>query len=398
MRLYHLAGAKASRLIHEMQAQAVSAGGIERMAPKGELLVFKVSGLRNAAALILKQELLSKGGEAALSQDTILGVTHEQTVLLFATPAQFRAVCGSLGAQPFGLAALANELLSALEALFCVPAPIPYRARYLRGKLNFKRPLIMGIANITPDSFYDGGRYNNVQAAVGHILAMAEAGADIIDIGAASSRPGHTPLSVQEELGRLLPVLERVAPDLKLPISVDTDKAAVAAAALEAGATIINDISGLSEDMAHIAADSGAPLVLMHQGGGGIGIVEMVTDFFRDGIARAEAAGIKREQIILDPGFGFGKNVGENLLLLRYLEDIRILSRPLMVGVSNKRFIGAASNTGLNERNTANITASTWAMAHGASIIRTHSPKDLLEAALMISAIKEEQCSMEEGE
>jgi dihydropteroate synthase len=389
MRLYHLAGAKATRLIYEMQALEVNAGGLERMTPKGELLVFKVSGLANAAALILKQEFLAKGGEAALSHDAVLGAGHEQTALLFATLAQYQAVCGGLSAQPFGLKALARELLAALEALAKVSAPIPYRARYLSGELDFSRPLIMGIANITPDSFYDGGRYNTPQAAAEHIFAMAAAGADIIDIGGASSRPGHTPLSAEEELKRLLPVLELVAPHSRLPISVDTDKAEVAEAALAAGAAIINDIGGLKADMAQLAAVSGAPVVLMHQGGGGSAIVEAVTDFFRDGLARGQAAGVQREQFILDPGFGFGKDVPENLLLLRHLQDLRLLGRPLLAGVSHKRFIGAASHTGLDGRNAANIAASAWAMARGADIIRTHDPQALREAALMIAAIKE---------
>ena len=389
MRLYFLSGAKTPRLVYEMQALKVNVGGIERMAPKGESLVFKVSGLTNAAALILKQAFLSKGGEVALSHDAVLGVTHEQTALLLATPAQYRDICGGLSAQPFGLAALACKLLAALEALNSAPASMPYRARYQRGELNFNRPLIMGIANITPDSFYDGGRYHTLPAAVEHIFAMAEAGADIIDIGAASSRPGHTPLSAAEELKRLLPVLERVAPTLRLPISVDTDQAKVAEAALANGAAIINDISGLNADMARLVAASGAPAVLMHQGGGGAAIVETVTDFFHDSLARAEAAGVKREQLILDPGFGFGKDMAENLLLLRHLEDLRSLNRPLLVGVSNKRFIGEASNTLLDERDAANIAASTWALMRGAAIIRTHDPKPLREAALMIAALND---------
>jgi dihydropteroate synthase len=371
-----------------MQALEVNAGGLERMAPKGKTLAFKVSGLSNAAALILKQEFLSKGGEAALNHDAVLGAAHEQTALLLATPAQYRAVCGGLSAQPFGLKALARELLAALETLAAFPNPMPYKARYHSGELSFNRPLIMGIANITPDSFYDGGRYASPPAAAQHIRALAEAGADIIDIGGASSRPGYTPLSAAEELERLLPVLELAAPALRLPISVDTDKAEVAAAALAAGAAIINDTGGLPEEMAQLAASTGVPLVLMHRGGGGARIVEAVTDFLRAGLERAAAAGIERVRLILDPGFGFDKDVEENLLLLRHLADLRLLNRPLLVGLSNKRFIGAASQTGLEGRGAANIAASAWALTHGASIIRTHDPQALREAALMISAIE----------
>ncbi|MCL1816809.1 MAG: dihydropteroate synthase [Clostridiales bacterium] len=271
--------------------------------------------------------------------------------------------------------------------MFSFPAPIPYTALYHCGELTFNRPLIMGIANITPDSFYDGGRYNEPMAAAAHIMALCEAGADIIDIGAASSRPGYTPISITEELRRLLPVLELIAPEIPLPISVDTDKMEVAQAALQAGAAIINDIAGLKKDMACLAAACKAPLVLMHQGGGGLKIVETVISFFREKMADGQAEGMRQEQFILDPGFGFGKDTKEDILLLRHLADLHILSRPLLIGLSNKRFIGALTKTKLHERYTANIVASAWAMIQGAAIIRTHDPKALREAAMMITEL-----------
>lgn len=383
--LYHVA-AEEHRLAVEMAALGVSAPGIKQMIPKGHILVFKITGLKNAAALILKQEMLAKGGEAALCHDAVLGAEHEQAALLMATPAQYRAVCAKLAKQPFGLAELADELQKAIDTLGGALSPIPYRTPYLCGQLSFERPLIMGIANITPDSFYDGGKYLEAQQAAEHIFAMAEQGADIIDIGGASSRPGHTPLSAQAELERLLPVLELVAPKLNLPISVDTDQAEVARAALDAGAAIINDIGGLKPEMAAVAAQSGAPVVLMYQGGGEC-LVEQVTDFFRDGIQRGMTAGIKREQFILDPGLGFDKDVTENLLLLRHLDDLRLLGLPLLIGLSNKRFVGAVTGAPLENRSAGNIAASAWAMAHGAAIIRTHEPKPLREAMLMIKAI-----------
>ncbi|MCL2496574.1 MAG: dihydropteroate synthase, partial [Clostridiales bacterium] len=296
--------------------------------------------------------------------------------------------------QPFGLAELALELQAAVNTLNSSLSPIPYRARYLSGTLSFERPLVMGIANITPDSFYDGGKYNNPQAAAEHIFAMVEAGADIIDIGGASSRPGHVPLSPEQEMERLLPVLERVAPHLSRPISVDTDKARVAEEALRAGAAIINDISGLTKDMAELAARTGAPLVLMHQGGSE-NIVKVVYDFFREGLIRGTATGIKRGQFILDPGLGFGKNAKESLLLLRHLADFSLLGLPLLIGLSNKRFIGTVTGAPLEDRGAGNIAASAWAMSQGAAIIRTHEPKLLQATSLMISAIMECQ---EEGD
>jgi len=389
MRFYHLAGAKTPRLLREMRESKVSETGAAIMAPKGQTLVFKVCDLKNAAALILKQECLAKGGEAALAEDALrLGAEQPQTALLLATPAQYRRICAGLSRQAFGLPALAEGLLAALAALEAAVPPLAYRARYLQGELDFSRPLLMGIVNRTPDSFYDGGRYWEPAAAAEHVFALAEAGADIIDLGGASSRPGHTQVSVEEELARLLPVLELVAPSLQTPISVDTQQAEVARAALEAGAAILNDTGGLPAEMAALAATSGTPIVLMHQGGGGGRLVEQVTDFFRAGMERGQAAGIRREQFILDPGFGFGKEAAENLLLLRHLADLQVLNRPLLVGISNKRFIGAATGSALHEREAANLAASAWALGQGASILRSHEVKELRQAALMIEAIR----------
>lgn len=386
---YQIGGADQQRLEAEMAAIAVCPEGIWRMATKGQQLVFLVTDLAQPAALILKQELLSKGGEAALQRDAILGGNQPQSVLLMATPRQYQRVISGLREQAFQLPRLADKLEQALAQIAGRLAPAPYHTPYLTGSLDFSRPLVMGIANLTPDSFYDGGRYTSLPQQVEHVLMMKEAGADIIDVGGASSRPGHTPVGEAEEIERILPLLEAIAPQLDLPISIDTDKAGVASAALQAGAAIINDISGLPPEMAQLAAASGAPTILMHQGGGPH-MMRQLQDYFTAGIDRALAAGMQREQLILDPGLGFGKQVDENLQILRQLGDLQMFNLPLLIGLSNKRFIGAVLDAPLEARSVGNVAASVWALCRGAHIIRTHEPKELAQAARMVAAIRGE--------
>jgi dihydropteroate synthase len=370
-----------------MQALNVSDWGIGHMLRKGRQILFKVTDAKTPAALILKQELLSKGGECALGHNAILGVKEPQSLLLMATEAQYERVITSLREQDFALKQLADQLEEQLAAITSKLRPIHYQTPYLKGSLTFERPLIMGIANITPDSFYDGGNYFELEQAVEHILALAEQGADIIDIGGASSRPGHAPISAEEELARVLPVIEAVAPKLKVPISIDTDKPTVAAQALAAGAAIINDISGLPPQMAEVAKTMDVPIIVMHQGGGSP-IIEQISDFFNQAIGQAVNLGIKKRQIILDPGIGFGKDIAENLQILQQLADLTAFGLPLLVGLSNKRFVGAVTNQPLDQRSVGNTAASVWALSQGAQIVRTHQSAEMLQAVKMVAAIQ----------
>ncbi|GIW53974.1 MAG: hypothetical protein KatS3mg082_0378 [Nitrospiraceae bacterium] len=204
-------------------------------------------------------------------------------------------------------------------------------------------PLIVGVLNVTPDSFFDGGKYVDRQAAVAHAVAMAKNGADLLDIGAESSRPGSLPIDEAEEMRRLIPIVKAVCEAVSIPISVDTTKASVARQALEAGASIVNDISGLrfDRDMAAVVAETGAGLVLMHMQGTPRtmqqnpvygDVVQDVKEFFAERIEIAVKAGISTKQIILDPGIGFGKLLGHNLTLLARLRELATFRRPLMVG------------------------------------------------------------------
>ena len=259
----------------------------------------------------------------------------------------------------------------------------------------------MGIANLTPDSFYDGGRYNDPKQAIDHIFALAEAGADIIDIGGASSRPGFSFVAPQEEADRILPVLEAVAPLLSAPISIDSDKAEVMDLALAAGGAIVNDIGGLQKDadMVKVAAKYGAPVVVMHdttvaeanpanlKKEQGYDMVDCVLDFFRNSAEIAWQAGVSAERLIVDPGIGFGKTLDENLLLLRRLPELTVLGCPILVGTSNKSFIGKLLDQPVESRSYGTAASVAMAIAGGAQIVRVHELEAMREAARIADAI-----------
>jgi len=261
----------------------------------------------------------------------------------------------------------------------------------------------MGVLNVTPDSFSDGGLFPSVDSAVRRAMEMVEEGADIIDIGGESTRPATfndgAPLDIREELSRVLPVIERLrAESPNIPISIDTYKADVARNALNAGANIINDISGLSYDpeMAKVAADLACPVVIMHLLGQprNIGapvygdIIADITLFFERQITFALASGIDPSQIILDPGIGFGKNAKHNLTILRRLREFKALGCPLLIGPSRKAFIGHLLNDAApQDRAFGTAAAIALSIAGGADIIRVHDVKEMAQVAKVADAI-----------
>ena len=264
------------------------------------------------------------------------------------------------------------------------------------------RVLIMGILNVTPDSFSDGGRFLSPDAAVERALAMEKEGADIIDVGGESARPGADPVPVEEELRRVLPVLERLRGKLRIPISIDTTKAEVAEAALRAGASIVNDISALRFDpaMAPLVAKFGAGLVLMHMLGTPKtmqqaphyeDVVTEVRDFLAERAQYAQSQGIPREAIAVDPGIGFGKTVEHNLELLRRLPELVELGFPVLVGPSRKSFIGAILGLGVEERLEGTLAACAVAVVRGADILRVHDVKEVRRAADLALHLRRER-------
>ncbi|WP_295160007.1 dihydropteroate synthase [Selenomonas sp. AE3005] len=261
-----------------------------------------------------------------------------------------------------------------------------------------KRTLIMGILNITPDSFSDGGKFNNRDAALRHLEKMVAAGADIIDVGAESSRPGFKPMPAQEEMDRLLPLLEEILQNSPVPVSVDTFKAATAREAARCGAHILNDIWGLqyAEEpgaMAKAAAEFNLPVVVMHnqQGTNYDGdIIAAMQNFFRESLHIGLAAGMKKEQFILDPGIGFGKTAEQNLEVLRRQEELLQLDGeeyPLLLAASRKSFIGKTLNLPVEERMEATGAACVIGITKGAGIVRVHDVAPIARMCRMTDVI-----------
>ncbi len=261
------------------------------------------------------------------------------------------------------------------------------------------RTAVMGILNVTPDSFYDGGRHRGADKAVSNALAMIEAGADIIDIGGESTRPGATPVPLDDELGRVLPVIRGLRRVTNLPISIDTTKAPVARAALAEGADIVNDISALrfDPDMVNLVAAENVPIILMHMTGtprtmqleAHYGdVVAEVRNFLATRIDFATERGVKREKIIIDPGIGFGKTTEHNLALLRGLAGLASLGQPLLVGASRKAFIGKILNAVPDERLEGSLAAAVAAVLAGAHMIRAHDVKETLRVIRVADAIR----------
>jgi dihydropteroate synthase len=264
--------------------------------------------------------------------------------------------------------------------------------------MKLPRPAVMGVLNVTPDSFSDGGSFLEPDAAVAHGRVLASEGADLIDVGGESTRPGSEPVSPEEELRRVIPVIEELATAVEAPISIDTRKAAVAHAALAAGATFVNDVSALrgDPDMAAVVAGSGADLCLMHmQGEPGTmqddprydDVVSVVKGFLEERLAFAIGEGVTPEKIWLDPGIGFGKTLDHNLELLRRLGEIAAIGQPVVVGASRKRFIGALTGRPEADRLAGSLAAAVVACERGAAMVRVHDVAATREALAVAAGV-----------
>ena len=256
---------------------------------------------------------------------------------------------------------------------------------------NHHRIVIMGVVNTTPDSFSDGGYFLEPSAAVAQVLRLVEQGADIIDIGGESSRPGAMPVSESEELQRVIPVVSELAGKCSVPISIDTTKSVVARAALEAGASIINDISALHHDaeMAQVAAKHNAGLVLMHMRGtpqqmqqdtAYSDLIGEIVDYLSVAITKAESAGVAPDKIMVDPGIGFGKDLEGNLSILRSISQLKSLGKPVLIGASRKSFIGRLTGADSGDRLAGSLAAAVVAVMNGASAVRVHDVAETRQA------------------
>ncbi|WP_042453868.1 dihydropteroate synthase [Neobacillus dielmonensis] len=268
-----------------------------------------------------------------------------------------------------------------LEQIQCGPYALDYS----------KKTMIMGILNVTPDSFSDGGRYNQINLAIEHAKQMVADGADIIDIGGESTRPGHTRISDEEEIERIVPVIEALSEHVPVPLSVDTYKSEVAKQAIMAGAHIINDIWGAKADekMARVAAELGVPIILMHnrQDPHYTQFVRDVLNDLYESIALVKKAGVKDENIILDPGIGFAKNYSENLLMMQNLDKLVMLGYPVLLATSRKRLIGETLDLPVNERMEGTGATVCYGIQKGCQLVRVHDVKEMSRMARMMDAL-----------
>ncbi len=265
-------------------------------------------------------------------------------------------------------------------------------------RLDLSTPIVMGILNVTPDSFSDGGRFVDVQRAIEHGIAMAQAGAGMIDVGGESTRPGAQAVSEQEEIDRTAPVIAALTRQLAIPVSIDTSKPGVIAAALQAGAALLNDVRALREPGAlAAAAASDAAVCLMHMQGAPrtmqqdphyADVVREVREFLDERVAACEHAGIERNRILLDPGIGFGKRLSHNLQLLAHLPALRFAGLPLLIGVSRKSMFGELLQRPVEQRLAGSLAVATAAVLAGASVLRVHDIAETVDAVKVASALK----------
>jgi len=367
------------------------------MAPKAVFKALFVENVDNRAAALLKQEMLSLGGEAAVSEKVSRFEKGFSGVLLMGTLKILGQLMKKLPVQPFGLKAVAEELGKVLldhdKQSFCLKA----------GNFTLKlggRALVMGILNVTPDSFSDAGNYRDADKAVARALEMAREGAGIIDVGGESSRPGARPVSEKEEIARVIPVIRGIAKKINIPLSIDTYKPSVALAALRSGACMVNDITALrwgGQRMARAAAKHGAAVILMHMLGtpqtmqkkpAYRDVVAEIGDFFEERIAFAERSGIEREKLLIDPGIGFGKTLGHNLEILKRFGEFKSLGVPAVAGLSRKSFIGELSRGApVSERLPGSLSGNIWAAMNGASVLRVHDVKETVQALAVLQGI-----------
>jgi len=391
-RVLHIASPQDAE--RELRCISVDPAGIGMMATKMLTRCVKLHELQCRQANILKQEMLALGGDAAVARGTVACSIDHTDVILIGTDKQLLKLCNKLAPQPFGLPALAAELAQILSHAVHTPQSWKTAQR----DLSLKRPLIMGILNVTPDSFSDGNHYVDPQRAIDRAFEMAEEGADIIDIGGESTRPGAPPVTAEDEINRVVPVISGLVGKIRCALSVDTWKSSVAAAAVAAGAEIINDISGFTFDrqMAAVAAQSGAGVVLMHTRGtpqemqintAYADLIGEIVQSLRHSVTLAEEAGICRECLAVDPGIGFAKGAGQNLEILRRLREFTSLGLPILTGTSRKSFIGRVLDREIDQRLPGTAATVALAVANGAAILRVHDVHEMRDVADMAHAI-----------
>jgi dihydropteroate synthase len=386
-----------------MRELKVDPYGIRIMLPKGAHYLIRINSLSGIAANILKQELLSVGGECALPKEALVARNKKTDCLLIATLAQYNTLTEKLKKQPFSLAKLSGDIAAVLANY----SRDGFTLKLGKYRLDTGRSTrVMGIVNTTPDSFSGDGLYRDpiarwenrrIDYLVEYAVKQVKDGADILDIGGESTRPQAAPVPVKEELSRTIPLIKALAKRIRIPISIDTYKPEVARAALDNGAVMVNDISGLRDPkMAKVVARYKASCVIMHMKGtprtmqkapAYRSLIGEITFFLNTAIEKAEQAGVDPDKIIIDPGIGFGKSLEHNLEILKRLSEFKSLGKPILIGTSRKAFIGKLLDLPVEKRLTGTIASCVLAMANGADIVRVHDVKEVAQALKLTQAV-----------
>jgi dihydropteroate synthase len=393
VRLLHFG--KPDEAIQEMQRIGVDSIGIESMREKIFHLNLKIEGIDCRLASLLKQEMVLLGGDVAMDKRIIDCSVAASDLILMGTQNQIKALIDRLEDRFNGFQGVAVRIRECLKNLESPPHTI--RCKKTVFHLD-ERTHLMGILNVTPDSFSDGEMFFAPDRAISHGIELASQGADIIDIGGESTRPGAKPLPRDEELRRVIPVIEGLAAKVDVPISIDTYKSFIAEKAIEAGAQMINDISGLHFDpkMADVAARYEVPIVLMHTKGTPEVmqldvhydcLLTEIMEYLEESIEVAEGAGVHANQIIIDPGIGFGKSAEDNLRIIYHLAELKSLGKPIMLGTSRKSFIGKILNAEVGQRVEGTLASISAAIMNGANILRVHDVGPARKAAQIVDAI-----------
>jgi dihydropteroate synthase len=385
-------------LARSLAEAGVDPHGIAIIGKKADTIVLRVDHVPAPVANIIKQQLLSIGGDAAVHRDVITGGPSRSSVHIIGDRNRIAQLPSKLARQPFGLAELGAEIERMIASIEHPPlsVPLPHSSR-----LDLSAgPVVMGVLNVTPDSFSDGGAYLDPGAACEHAAAMVEDGAGIIDVGGESTRPGAAGVNPETEFERVMPVLRRIAGSIAVPISIDTQKAAVARAAIDSGASIINDVSGLRRDPAMIgtARETKAAVVVMHMQGTPEtmqtdpwynDVTGEIISWFEGRLAELASGGIDREKIIVDPGLGFGKRLEDNLKILNEIGDFQGFGLPVMIGHSRKAFIGKITGHEVDKRLAGGFAALAKCLAGGVRIVRAHDVRETVDFLKVWRAIED---------
>ncbi len=369
----------------ELTKIKVSSQGIAVMAPKALGLSIKLTKVHVGAANILKQEMLSIGGDAAVARGVVNGVEKTSNMILLGNANKIKKLINKLDHQTiFGLPEISTDLKLMLKYVLGKQTTM---LNCNGKKLKLDSMKIMGVLNVTPDSFSDGNKFIQIDKAVDHAIKMIEEGANIIDIGGESTRPGAEKVDITTELERVIPVIEKLRERTDIPISIDTNKAEVADKAIQAGASIINDISALRFDTGMVKVLQkypDVPIILMHMLGTPQTMqkepfyedtIDEIMEFFQERIDHCVSNGINRNRIVLDPGIGFGKRQIDNLIILKKLLEFKSFNLPVQLGASRKSFIGRIYDSKPEDRLEGNLAATALAFQNGVDIMRVHDVK-----------------------